>query len=180
MEICCMAQETPTGALYQPRGVGWGGRWEGGPKGRVYMYIYSWLMLRFDRKQPNSVKQLSFNKKNKLKNKNKSIIKVAEKLKEKKTRSVFSQNKNSKKTLKSKLLLNQQIAWNLGMSQYLTVKSEVYMVSGNLINPIGIVHKIPQFLCRDILLLCMKHKTLANSVSRTLQKFRNTNNIDQL
>ena len=66
------------------------------------------------------------------------------------------------------------------MSQYLTVKSEVYMVSGNLINPIGIVHKIPQFLCRDILLLCMKHKTLANSVSRTLQKFRNTNNIDQL
>ena len=25
--ICCMAQETQTGALYQPRGVGWGGRW---------------------------------------------------------------------------------------------------------------------------------------------------------
>ena len=24
--ICCMAQETQTGALYQPRGVGWGGR----------------------------------------------------------------------------------------------------------------------------------------------------------
>ena len=22
--ICCMAQETQTGALYQPRGVGWG------------------------------------------------------------------------------------------------------------------------------------------------------------
>ena len=22
-----------TGALYQPRGVGWGGRWEGGQKG---------------------------------------------------------------------------------------------------------------------------------------------------
>ena len=28
MGICCMAQETQTGALYQPRGVGWGGRWE--------------------------------------------------------------------------------------------------------------------------------------------------------
>ena len=28
--ICCMAQETQTGALYQPRGVGWGRRWEGG------------------------------------------------------------------------------------------------------------------------------------------------------
>ena len=26
-EICCMAQETQTGALYQPRGVEWGGRW---------------------------------------------------------------------------------------------------------------------------------------------------------
>ena len=55
-----MAQETQTGA--QPRGVGWGGRWEGGSKGRGYMYTYGWFMLRFDRKQ-NSVKQLSFNKK---------------------------------------------------------------------------------------------------------------------
>ena len=62
MGICGTAQETKTGALYQPRGVGWGGRWEGGSKGREYMYIYDWFMLRFDRKQ-NSVKQLSFNKK---------------------------------------------------------------------------------------------------------------------
>ena len=38
--ICSMAQETETGALYQPRGVGWGGRWEGGSKGRGYMYTY--------------------------------------------------------------------------------------------------------------------------------------------
>ena len=30
----CLAQETQTGALYQSRGVGWGGRWEGGSKGR--------------------------------------------------------------------------------------------------------------------------------------------------
>ena len=29
-----------TGALCQPRGVGWGGRWEGGSKGRGYMYAY--------------------------------------------------------------------------------------------------------------------------------------------
>ena len=36
--ICCMAQETQTGALYQPRGVGWRGRWEGGSRGRRYMY----------------------------------------------------------------------------------------------------------------------------------------------
>ena len=39
MGICCMAQETQTGALYQPRGVGWGGRWEGGSKGRGYTYL---------------------------------------------------------------------------------------------------------------------------------------------
>ena len=32
--ICCMAQETETGALYQPGEVGWGGRWEGGSGGR--------------------------------------------------------------------------------------------------------------------------------------------------
>ena len=39
------------------------GRWEGVSKGRGYMYTYDWFMLRFDRKQQNSVKQLSFNKK---------------------------------------------------------------------------------------------------------------------
>ena len=35
-----MAQETQSGALYQPRGVGWGGRWEGVSEGRVYIYIH--------------------------------------------------------------------------------------------------------------------------------------------
>ena len=40
MRICCMAQETQTEALYQPKGVGLGGRWEGVSKGRGYMYIY--------------------------------------------------------------------------------------------------------------------------------------------
>ena len=38
-----MAQETQTGALYQPRGVGWGGRLEGGSKGRG-KYVYLWLI----------------------------------------------------------------------------------------------------------------------------------------
>ena len=56
-----MAQEAQTGDLYQPWGVGRGGRWEGGSKGWGYMYTYG--MLRFDRKQQNSIKQLSFNKK---------------------------------------------------------------------------------------------------------------------
>ena len=65
MGICCMAQETQTGALYQPRGVGCGGggRWEGVLKRMGYMYTYGWFMLMFDRKQQNFVKQLSFNKK---------------------------------------------------------------------------------------------------------------------
>ena len=31
------------GALCQPRGVGWGGRWEGGSKGRG-LYVYLWLI----------------------------------------------------------------------------------------------------------------------------------------
>ena len=35
-----MAQETQRGALYQPRGVGWGGRQEGGSKERRHMYTY--------------------------------------------------------------------------------------------------------------------------------------------
>ena len=38
--ICKLAQETQTGALNQPRGVGWAGRWEGGSKERGYMYTY--------------------------------------------------------------------------------------------------------------------------------------------
>ena len=33
MGICYMAQETQTGALYQPREVEWGGRWREFQKG---------------------------------------------------------------------------------------------------------------------------------------------------
>ena len=43
-------------------------------KERGYMYTYGWFMLSLDRKQQNSVKQLSFNKKNKLKNNNKEFV----------------------------------------------------------------------------------------------------------
>ena len=50
MGICCMSQETQTGALYQPRGVGQEGRWEGPLRGRGYMCTYGQFMLRFDRK----------------------------------------------------------------------------------------------------------------------------------
>ena len=54
-----MAKETQTEALYQSRGVGGGERWEGSSKRKGYMYTCGWFMLRFDRKQQNSVKQLS-------------------------------------------------------------------------------------------------------------------------
>ena len=37
--ICCKAQETQTGALYQSRGGRWGRRWEGDSNARGYMYI---------------------------------------------------------------------------------------------------------------------------------------------
>ena len=54
-----MAQEIQTGALNQPSGMGWGGV----SKGTEYVYTYGWFLLRFDRKEQNSVKQLFFNKK---------------------------------------------------------------------------------------------------------------------
>ena len=37
-----MAKETQTGILYQPRGVGWGGRWMEVQKGGIYVYL--WLI----------------------------------------------------------------------------------------------------------------------------------------
>ena len=61
MGLCILSQGTQTGALYQPRGVGWGGRWKGGSRGRGHTYNYGWFILMLDRKQQNSVKQLSFN-----------------------------------------------------------------------------------------------------------------------
>ena len=49
-----MTQGTQTGALCQPRGVVWAGRWEGDSKGKGYMYTYGSFMLRFDREQQKS------------------------------------------------------------------------------------------------------------------------------
>ena len=62
MGICCLAQETQTRALYQPRGVGWGGRWEGGFRQGIHVYL--WLIhVEVWQKTIKSVKQLFFNKK---------------------------------------------------------------------------------------------------------------------
>ena len=58
MGICYMAQETHMGSINLER-------WDGQEMRRrfkregIYVYLF---MLRFDRKQQNSVKQLSFNK----------------------------------------------------------------------------------------------------------------------
>ena len=38
MGIFCMTQKNSNGALEQPGGVGWGGRWEGGSRWRRHMY----------------------------------------------------------------------------------------------------------------------------------------------
>ena len=35
-------EETQTGAVYQPKWVGWGGRWEGVSKRRGNLYTYLW------------------------------------------------------------------------------------------------------------------------------------------
>ena len=40
MGILYMVQETQTGALYQTRGLGWGGRCEGGSRGKGHMNTY--------------------------------------------------------------------------------------------------------------------------------------------
>ena len=58
--------------------MGWDGEGDGREvqEGGEYMYTYGWFMLRFDRKQKNSVKQLSFNKK-KLRKKKKLVTSQA-------------------------------------------------------------------------------------------------------
>ena len=39
-EFAAWLRKLLTGALYQPRGVGWGRRWEGGSEGRGHMCTY--------------------------------------------------------------------------------------------------------------------------------------------
>ena len=48
-------RELKWGPLWQPRGVGWGERWEGGSRGRGHMHTYGWTMLMYGRNQHNSV-----------------------------------------------------------------------------------------------------------------------------
>ena len=46
MGSCCIAQGAQPGVLWQPRGVGLGGGWEGGSRGKGYIYIYGgWVII---------------------------------------------------------------------------------------------------------------------------------------
>ena len=49
---------------WQPGGVGWDGKWEGGSGERGHMYTCDWFMLMYGRNQHNVVKLLSSNLKN--------------------------------------------------------------------------------------------------------------------
>ena len=42
-EFAVWLRKFKQGALYQPGGVGWGGRWEGVLK-REWIYVYLWLI----------------------------------------------------------------------------------------------------------------------------------------
>ena len=55
-----------TGTLSQPRGVGWGGRREGSPRGRGHISSYGWFVLMFDQKAAKFYKALILQFKNKL------------------------------------------------------------------------------------------------------------------
>ena len=55
-------QGVQLGALWWPRGVGWG-RWEGGSRGSDMCNTHGWFTLLYSRNQHNIVKQLYFNNK---------------------------------------------------------------------------------------------------------------------
>ena len=75
MEVFYMTQRTHTGALWQSRRVEGGGRWKGCSGGRGHGSTCGWFLM-YDRKLQNSVKQISFNFKNKVaKNVNMSLHK---------------------------------------------------------------------------------------------------------
>ena len=58
MAICCMTQGTQTGTLRQSRRPEWGKRWNRGWGRRGHGCTYDWVLLMYDRKPENSVKQI--------------------------------------------------------------------------------------------------------------------------
>ena len=78
-----MTQEIQTGALYQPRRVGWGGRWDGGSKGRGYMLYLSLSHVEVWQKTTKFCKAIILQLKNK-------FIKKKEKVKKKSHQWLYS------------------------------------------------------------------------------------------
>ena len=52
-EFAVWLRELKSGALWQPRDLGWNGRWEGGSRGKGHMYTYGWFMLMYGRNKYN-------------------------------------------------------------------------------------------------------------------------------
>jgi len=48
-ELAVWSRELKHGALWQPRGMGWDGRWEGDSRRRLRMYTYGWFVLMYGR-----------------------------------------------------------------------------------------------------------------------------------
>ena len=46
-------KELKSYTLWQPRGVGWSGRWEEGSRREGHMYTYGWFVFLYDRSQHN-------------------------------------------------------------------------------------------------------------------------------
>ena len=67
MGVCCMTQGTQSGAMWQSRRVGG----KGGKEGRGHWCTNGWFLSIYDRTPKNSVKQVSFNLKNKVAKKKK-------------------------------------------------------------------------------------------------------------
>ena len=55
LKIASIMQGAQPGSLGQPRGVGWGGRWEEGSRQRGHKYAYGWFTLLYGRSQHNIV-----------------------------------------------------------------------------------------------------------------------------
>ena len=65
--ICCTAQRTRIRSLWQPRRVGWDGRWGGSSRRRRCMCTYGWYMLIYGRNEHNIINTIYFSIKNKFK-----------------------------------------------------------------------------------------------------------------
>ena len=63
MGIYRVIQGAQPSALWQPRGMEGGRRWEVNLRGRGHMYTCDWFMLMYGRNQHNTIKQISCNKK---------------------------------------------------------------------------------------------------------------------